>query len=125
MATDRRLWVGALALWAACGEDPAAAPTFTEVQDGALRGCAFSTCHGGGTGGLLLDGSPEDLTRLLEGTSASGVPYVVPFDSAGSYLMQKLDPDFAGDGDPMPPGVPLEETTRAQVAAWIDGGAQP
>jgi hypothetical protein len=126
MGTERHLWVVlALTACVACGDEEPAAPTFADVQDEALRGCAFSTCHGGGTGGLTLDGTAEDLTRLLEGTSRDGVPYVVPFDSAGSYLIQKLDPDFAGEGDPMPPGVPLDAATRDRVAAWIDAGALP
>ncbi|MCK6525736.1 hypothetical protein L6R49_30405 [Myxococcota bacterium] len=109
-----------LPLLTACAAEPVA---FQTVSDNVIAGCAFSSCHGSGTGGLTLDGSAEDHTRLLSGESVTGVPYVVPGDPDASYLVHKLEggPDI--EGELMPPGTPLDEETINLVRDWIAEGA--
>lgn len=118
-ATERRL-LPLVALLGACASEPVA---FQEVSDSVIAGCAFSSCHGSGTGGLTLDGTAADRERLLSGESVTGVPYVVPGDPDASYLVHKLEggPDLAGEL--MPPGTPLDEETINLVRDWIAEGA--
>lgn len=57
------------------------------------------------------------------------VPYVVPGDSAGSYLYRKINGGpYCSDGgasDPMPQTGSLTPDTIEVIQRWIDGGALP
>lgn len=111
----------------ACAGAPADAPTFADVQSQAFQGCALSSCHGSGTGGLTLDGTSADYDRLV-GVAAVGdasQTLVVAGDADASYLVAKLE-DVAGiTGSSMPPGSALSADTIQIVRDWIDGGALP
>ena len=77
----------------ACADAPADAPAFADVQSQAFQGCALSTCHGSGTGGLLLDGTAADYDRLV-GVAAIGdasQTLVVAGDADASYLVAKIE----------------------------------
>ncbi|MEC9071078.1 MAG: c-type cytochrome domain-containing protein, partial [Myxococcota bacterium] len=85
---------------------------------------ACVSCHGEGLtlGGLDLSGAGA-YDALVNGMSASGFPFVVPGDLAGSYLVAKLS-QTPPDGATMPP--PPNMLTQGeidQVNAWILGGA--
>ena len=117
-------------LFTGCGEkeDTSAAqtypPTFTELESDIFGvSCAFSTCHGSGTGGLLLNGE-DDFDRLVnvQSTVVEGEVLVVPGDSSASYLIKKMRGSDDIFGDVMPPGG-LDEEIVQSVATWIDAGA--
>jgi len=111
----------------ACADAPADAPAFADVQSQAFQGCALSTCHGSGTGGLLLDGTAADYDRLV-GVAAIGdasQTLVVAGDADASYLVAKIEGAAGITGDAMPPGSSLSADTLQLVRDWIDGGALP
>jgi hypothetical protein len=111
----------------ACADAPADAPAFADVQSQAFQGCALSTCHGSGTGGLLLDGTAADYDRLV-GVAAIGdasQTLVVAGDADASYLVAKIEGAAGITGDAMPPGSSLSAETLQLVRDWIDGGALP
>ena len=90
-----------------------------------LPSCAFSSCHGGGEGGLTLgQGVSYDALVGVEAATAPGEVRVVAGDSAASFLMAKLE-GTATVGDVMPPDAPLDAEAIDRVAAWIDAGAEP
>ena len=102
-------------------------PTFSNVQAEVLTpSCSFSSCHGGGAGGLTLDGSAEDRGRLVGVPSSqlAGTNRVNPGDPDGSYLMMKLEgaADIVDDAMP-PPNGGLDPEKIALVRAWIEAGA--
>jgi hypothetical protein len=113
----------------ACGEIEDSAtptPTFTEIDgDILVLSCGLgSTCHEGGAGGLEIDGDGDYEAMVdVAATGSEGATLVVPGDSAGSYLIQKLQGDAGITGDPMPPPGGLDADKIALVAAWIDAGA--
>ena len=99
-------------------------PTFTELESDVFGvSCAFSSCHGSGTGGLLLNGE-DDFDRLVnvQSTVVEGEILVVPGDSSASYLIKKMRGSDDIFGDVMPPGG-LDEEIVQSVANWIDAGA--
>ena len=99
-------------------------PTFTELESDVFGvSCAFSSCHGSGTGGLLLNGE-DDFERLvgIESTVLAGEILVVAGDSSASYLIKKMRGSDDVFGDIMPPGG-LDEEIVQSVANWIDAGA--
>lgn len=112
---------------AACATEPAFEPTFTNVRTEVLApSCAFSTCHGSGSGYLELDGVPEDFDALVDvdAFAAQGETLVVPGDADASYLVKKLRGDAGIVGDAMPPGgVELDAARLQLVIDWIDAGA--
>lgn len=122
-------------LLTACGGDKdddsgVETPTFTEVRDDILMpSCAFSSCHGGGAGGLTLsETDPDAAYAALVGAMAdSNLTLVTAGDSNNSYLVDKLeDADTMVSGTAMPPGSSLLSTDPDAVAgirAWIDAGA--
>lgn len=115
------LW---LALLLGCGEP---VDDFATIESEIfMPSCAYSSCHGGGEGGLIL-GQGMSYDELV-GVEAVGVPgeiRVVPGDSAASYLMAKLNGTAGIVGDVMPPDAPLDAELIDRVAAWIDAGAEP
>ena len=99
-------------------------PTFTELENDVFGvSCAFSSCHGSGTGGLLLNGE-DDFERLVnvESSVVEGEVLVVPGDSSTSYLIKKMRGIDGIFGDVMPPGG-LDEEIIQSVENWIDAGA--
>ena len=105
-------------------------PTFTEIRDDILLpSCAFSSCHGGGAGGLTLSESDPDgaYAALVGAMGDSNLALVTAGDSSNSYLVDKLeDADTMVSGTAMPPGSSLLSTDPDAVAgirAWIDSGA--
>lgn len=116
-----------LVLFACNGEPAAEAPGFAEVQSEVMPGCAFSSCHGSSTGGLLLDGTSSDYDRLVDVASAAapGETLVIPGDPDNSYLVKKLEGAADIVGDPMPQMGPLSDDKIQLVRDWIAGGALP
>jgi hypothetical protein len=118
-----------LPLLVACGEEPVPepTPTFTQVDDDILsKSCAFSSCHGGGSGGLRLDGTDADYDALVDvpSTGKPSATLVVPGDADASYLIQKLEGADGIVGVPMPQGTDSLEADRLQeLRDWIDAGA--
>jgi hypothetical protein len=108
---------------------------FTEIlTKGATGNCMFAACHGGApdpavNGGLQIKAGDKALTykNLVDAKSpglvCTGKTYVVPGDSAGSLLYQKLL-DAPPCGAKMPIGSPLTAAQIAQIAKWIDDGAK-
>ncbi len=124
-------WAAALSLAAGCaakdsGGAAAVATDWATVHDEVLTpSCGFSSCHGGGAGGLTLDGSEADHGRLV-GAAAIGVAdatLVVPGAPDQSYLWVKMSGEGDRAGDVMPPGGSLDADALAQVRGWIAEGA--
>ena len=127
---------------AGSGASSAAAPAgeatfsaiFSEIlTKGATGNCMFAACHGGEpdpavNGGLQIKagdkaGAYKNLVNAKSpGMVCSGKTYVVPGDSEGSLLYQKLL-DAPPCGAKMPIGSPLTAAQIAQIAKWIDDGA--
>jgi hypothetical protein len=87
-----------------------------QVFNNVRVGC--TGCHGG-QNNLFLDSARQ----LMEGNSLHG-PVVIPRDSAGSILLQKVSssPPF---GDRMPQGGnPLTQDQLLLISDWIDQGAR-
>jgi hypothetical protein len=101
--------------------------------------CALVSCHGDRSGnpsvGIFLPlGDPDGIYADLmkESLTAKGAKFVVPSDSANSFLYAKMSGLFApfakecpstGCGDVMPPTGGLNQADIATVKAWIDEGA--
>lgn len=118
---------------------PAGAATFSAIYSeiltkGATGNCMFAACHGGPpdpavNGGLQIKagdkaGAYKNLVDAKSpGAVCSGKTYVIPGDSAGSLLVQKLA-DAPPCGAKMPIGSPLTAAQVAQIAKWVDEGAQ-
>jgi len=105
------------------------APTFTEVRDDILiPSCGFSTCHGGGEGGLTLSADdPGAAYSALVDVPSFVLPeetLVIPGDAENSYLVKKVEGAVGIDGDPMPAPFGIDETMAADIRAWIDAGAK-
>lgn len=114
-------------------------PTFSAIYaeiltKGATGNCMFAACHGGPAdpnvnGGLQIRAGDQATAykNLVEAKSTglvcSGKTYVVPGDSAASLLIQKFA-DTPPCGGKMPIGAPLTAAQVAQIAKWIDDGAE-
>ena len=111
------------------GDDTdAVAPTFTEVRDDILiPSCGFTTCHGGGEGGLTIAAEdPGAVYSALVDAPSFALPdevLVIPGDAENSYLVKKVEGAVGIDGDPMPAPFGLDEDRAADIRAWIDAGA--
>jgi hypothetical protein len=111
---------------------PLYAPTFDRVFSQTLAprcGVAGGACHGESgadgavDGGLVLAEEDAAHAILLEGSGASGEPFVRPGDAACSLLVVRLvldDPELR-----MPPGTAgLPEGELCSVAQWVQEGAE-
>jgi hypothetical protein len=99
-------------------------PTFTELENDVFgMSCAFSSCHGSGTAGLLLNGE-DDFERLInvDSTVLAGEILVIPGDSSNSYLIKKMRGTEGIVGDIMPSGG-MDENVIQRIEDWIDAGA--
>lgn len=107
-------------------EDTAGEPTLARVQAEVFGpSCAFSTCHAspGASGLVLEEGRSHEALVDVESADDPGAVLVIPGDSEGSYLMQKLRGDDGIVGVPMPQNGDIDAERLALVAAWIDAGA--
>lgn len=97
--------------------------------------CAFSSCHGGGSGGLKLSSDADQSHASLVGVASRllpAMPRVDPGKPAHSFLVHVLDASLLGTitceggcGDPMPQGgdpIPAEE--QDTLRRWIAQGAR-
>lgn len=89
------------------------------------RGCAASSCHGGGAGGLSMSSATVAYEQLVGVPSTgTGEVRVIPSDAANSYLVKKLE-GTQGAGSRMPLGMtPLDNIDLTNVKNWINQGAK-
>lgn len=106
------------------GDSGVAELTFEEVDAVLVQSCGFSSCHGGGEGGLTLDGEGDHEALVgVASTAQDGAILVVSGDADGSYLIEKMEGASGIAGDPMPPSGLLDQATIDQIRDWIDRGA--
>ena len=106
------------------GGGPLPELTFTEVNQVLVQSCGFSSCHGGGLGGLTLDGDGDyDVLVAVASTALPDELLVIGGDADGSYLIKKMEGSDGIDGDVMPPSGQLDQDTIDQIRDWIDRGA--
>ena len=75
-------------------------------------------------GGLVLDENMESSALIdVASTALDGAILVIPGDSDGSYLIQKMEGTSGIEGTVMPPSGILDAELIDQVRAWIDDGA--
>ncbi len=112
--------------------DTPAVTTLADIQTRVFnQSCRGSGCHveAGADAGSGLDLSPGKAYTSLVNVNSSANPAfkrVKPGDSANSWLIKKLrnDDDIIGDRMPLS-GAPLSEAMIADIAEWIDNGANP
>jgi hypothetical protein len=101
-------------------------PTMANVQTEIFTAsCAFSSCHGPGSG---MDLSEGEAHAAIVGVAAADAPdrtLVVAGDADASYLVEKCTPGASGlVGERMPDGSDgLDATRLALLRAWVDAGA--
>lgn len=108
-----------------------AAVTLTALQATVFTPrCANRFCHAGARpaeGLSLVAGQSWAMTVNRPSNQATSLLRVAPFDPTGSYLMLKVLGQYrlvdGGSGNPMPPGLPLSISQRAQIHDWICRGA--
>lgn len=121
----------------ACESLQSPATTFrADVMPILQTSCTFSSCHGGGNGGLRLGNDADANVEALVGVAAKQLPSmkrVEPGKPALSYVVRKLDPDAHAAlsgcdpdcGELMPQnGDPLPESERDTIRRWIAQGAK-
>ena len=101
-------------------------PTMDQIQATVFTP-ACSGCHNAGSPAGGLDLSTADTSHLqlfnIMSPALAGAIRVIPFDSDGSYLVQKLDGAAGIAGVRMPPGVALPQPTIDMIRQWITNGA--
>ena len=106
--------------------NPSFANDITEIFT--RKGCTGSSCHGNGSGGLMLSASASaNHARLVNVKSLnSGEVYVIPNDAQNSYLVKKLENrQGSGNGSRMPVGgSALDNVDLTNIKNWINAGAQ-
>ncbi len=135
--------VALVLLTAACGDSPVgseagdpdagervvkAAPSFVEdIQPIMDRwGCAQSTCHGAGQGGLRLTSDPATNWRALvnvPSTNQREFLRVEPYDAQNSYVIMLFENRQSPLFPPMPDGGPIDDVDLTNFRRWIDQGA--
>ena len=106
------------------GDSGSAELTFAEVDQLLVQSCGFSSCHGGGLGGLTLDGDGDyDALVAVASTVLPEELLVISGDADGSYLIKKMEGASGIEGDVMPPSGQLDQATIDQIRDWIDRGA--
>lgn len=106
--------------------NPSFANDITEIFT--RKGCTGGSCHGNGSGGLMLSTSASaNHARLVNVKSPnSGEVYVIPNDAQNSYLVKKLENrQGSGNGSRMPVGgSALDNVDLTNIKNWINAGAQ-
>jgi hypothetical protein len=89
------------------------------------RSCTASGCHGGGQGGLTMTSASVAYANLVGVVSPnSGEVRVIPGNSAGSYVIKKLE-GRQSVGERMPLSLtPLGPNDLQNIKNWIDQGAR-
>jgi len=101
--------------------------TFSSIEENVFRPrCALSGCHGSDTKEANLDLSTQNaynnLVNVQSILSTQGFKRVNPGDSETSFLIKALD---GSNPVKMPLGeTPLDASTVAIIAQWIDDGAK-
>ncbi len=107
-------------------DQPKSNPSFqNDIQPIFNSSCAFSSCHSTpGQAGLdLSSGTAFSSLVNVPSTEVPSIVRVAPGDSAGSYLVMKLE-NTQSVGSRMPfGGNPLSSTQIQNVKNWIDKGA--
>ncbi len=95
----------------------------SDIQPIFDRTCAGGFCHiGGTTSGVDLSDYQSTVKSIGEGYL---IEIVVPFDAAGSPIVDKLTSDFPQIGQMMPfGGPPLPQEEIDLITRWIDEGAE-
>jgi hypothetical protein len=104
-------------------------PTLQSIQDNVFTPIC-SACHNGVgaslPGSMNLSNATASRAALVSVASVEqpGVQRVAPSNSAGSYVVQKLQGDPGIAGNRMPLGGPyLDQPTIGVIRQWIDAGA--
>jgi hypothetical protein len=102
--------------------DGSIAPTFQEVYDNTLTGCAVSGCHSGAspTGGMQL-GTIDEAFASLHGKSSTGEPRITPGDIECGKVIVRLE--TVGESYSMPPANHLKDSELCSIRHWIKNGA--
>jgi len=103
--------------------------TLQSIQDNVFTPIC-SACHTGVGAGLPGSMNLSNVTAsraalvMVASVEQPGVQRVAPSNSAGSYLVQKLQGDAGISGSRMPFGGPfLDQATTNVIRQWIDAGA--
>jgi hypothetical protein len=104
-------------------DDPSFANDVWEVFT--RRGCAASSCHGGGAGDLTMASASGAYTALVNVASlASGEVLVIPSNANDSYLVKKLEGrQSVGARMPLSGGA-LDNIDLSNIKNWINQGAK-
>lgn len=109
------------------GSDDTDAPPLGEgycaLQRVVQQDCVFCHAASSAAGGLDLETDPHAALVEMPSSLYAGRTLVIAGDSAGSFLMAKLNGTLTDEGSVMPPNGPLDATTIAVIGAWIDDGA--
>ena len=100
------------------------AATFTDVQTRVFN--ASCVMHHGATAVAGLDlRAPQSHGNLVNVASSQGIPFVIPGNPDGSYLVHKLEGRASIAGNRMPAGgaPPLSADLIQLVRDWIQAGA--
>jgi hypothetical protein len=120
---------------AACGTrksptEPDGAPeptaTFTRVQAEVFTpSCALSGCHAGANPQQGMDLSQgRSYTHIVNVRAVESTRLrIAPGDTAGSYLLSKVNGDATITGVRMPPGGALNSQQLTLLADWVRRGA--
>ena len=104
-------------------------PSFTRIKAEILTpSCALAGCHAAGgavnNGMELVEGNEHPALVDAESLFKTGAILVIPNDSDGSYVVQKLEDQDDIVGFFMPYGpFPLEAEYIQLMRDWIDAGA--
>ena len=110
---------------AATGGMTASAPSFSQIKSEILDAkCNLPGCHQNPTApGNSLNLAVDPYNALLGMSPTAQKQFVVPGDTAGSYLLEKLQSATPTSGQRMPLGAPLGDAQIMMVSDWIAAGA--
>ena len=111
-------------LWSGCSS-PEEVVAFSQVYQGVIKGsCAFTSCHGGGAGGLNL--KEENAYDNLVGKDANGIQgeKLVVAGAPSQSVLFKILKGKIGNVRRMPPTDALSQDKIDMVEKWIKQGAK-